>query len=48
MKADRDLIQIAKSYSLEGIADRLQYSPASVLKRASRLGLSIKRKAKGK
>ena len=48
MKTDQELIQLAKSRSLEGIADRIQRSPASVLKRAARLGLSIKRKTKGK
>jgi len=48
MKTDRELIQLAKSRTLEGVADHLQRSPASILKRAARLGLSIKRKAKGK
>ena len=48
MKSDRELIQLAKSQTLEGMADHLQRSPAYILKRAARLGLSIKRKAKGK
>jgi biotin operon repressor len=48
MKTDRELIQLAKSQSLEAIADKIQCSPANVLKQAARLGLSIKRKAKGK
>ena len=48
MKSDRELIQLAKSETLEGMADHLQRSPAYILKRAARLGLSIKRKAKGK
>jgi hypothetical protein len=49
MKADRELIQLAKSETLEAIADQLQRSPAYIFKRAARLGLSIKgRKAKGK
>ena len=48
MKSDRELMQLAKSRTLEAIADRLQRSPAFILKRAARLGLSIKRKAKGK
>jgi hypothetical protein len=43
MKTDRELIQLAKSRTLEGIANHLQRSPAYVLKRAARLGLSIKR-----
>jgi hypothetical protein len=48
MKGDRELIQLAKSQTLEAIAHQLQRSPAYILKRAARLGLSIKRKAKGK
>jgi hypothetical protein len=48
MKSDRELIQLAKSKTLEAIADQLQRSPAYILKKAARLGLSIKRKAKGK
>jgi hypothetical protein len=46
MKSERELIQMANSDTLEGIADHLQRSPTSVLRRAARLGLSIK-KAKG-
>jgi hypothetical protein len=49
MKSDRELIQLAKTRTLQAIADQLQRSPAYILKRAARLGLSIKdRKAKGK
>jgi hypothetical protein len=49
MKRDRELIQLAKTRTLQVIADQLQRSPAYVLKRAARLGLSIKgRKTKGK
>ena len=48
MKSDRELIELAKSHSLEAIADKINRSPAFILKRAARLGLSIKRKAKGK
>jgi hypothetical protein len=48
MKSDRELMELAKSHSLEAIADQIQRSPAFILKRAARLGLSIKRKAKGK
>ena len=48
MKADRELIALAKTQSLEAIADKLQRSPAYILKRTARLGASIKRKAKGK
>jgi hypothetical protein len=48
MRNDRELIQLAKMRTLEAIADQLQRSPAHILKKAARLGLSIKRKAKGK
>jgi DNA-binding CsgD family transcriptional regulator len=48
MKSDRELIELAKSQSLEAIADKIKRSPATVLKHAVRLGLSIKRKVKGK
>jgi hypothetical protein len=49
MKSDRELIQLTKSETLEAIANHLQRSPAYVLKRAVRLGLTIKgRKVKGK
>jgi hypothetical protein len=48
MKSDRELMHLAKSGTLEAIANQLQRSPDYILKRAARLGLSIKRKAKGK
>jgi len=48
MKSDRELIQLAKSQTLDELADEFQRSSAFILKRAARLGLSIKRKAKGK
>jgi DNA-binding CsgD family transcriptional regulator len=48
VKNDRELIELAKSQSPEAIADKIQRSPATVLEKAARLGLSIKRKAKGK
>jgi hypothetical protein len=48
MKSDRELIQLAKLGTLETIADQLQRPPDSILKRAARLGLSKKQKAKGK
>jgi hypothetical protein len=47
-KNDRELIELAKSHSLEAIAQKLQRSPAFVLKMAAKLGLSIKPKAKWK
>jgi hypothetical protein len=46
MKADRELIELAKTKPLEAIADRLQRSPVSILKKAAKLGLTIKRKGK--
>jgi hypothetical protein len=48
MKSDRELIHLAKTRTLQAIADQFQRSPAYILKRAARLGLSIKGlKAKG-
>jgi len=44
MKTDRELIELAKTETLEAIADQLQRSPKSILKRAAKLGLTIKRK----
>jgi uncharacterized coiled-coil protein SlyX len=49
MKVDRELIRLAtQSQTLEAISDQLGYTPAVILKKAARLGLSIKRKAKEK
>ena len=49
MKVDRELIKLATSHTLEAIAGQLGRTGDFVLKRAARLGLSIKgRKAKGK
>jgi hypothetical protein len=45
MKADRELIKLAKTKTLEAIAVQLQRSPKSILKKATRLGLTIKRKS---
>jgi hypothetical protein len=42
MRHDRELIALAKSRNLEAIAGQLQRSPAFIIKRAARLGLSIK------
>jgi hypothetical protein len=42
MRHDRELIAPAKSRNLEAIAAQLQRPPAFILKRAARLGLSIK------
>jgi len=48
MKADRELIAASKTQTLEAIADKLQRPPATILRVAKRLGLSIERTAKGK
>ena len=49
MKLDRDLIALSKTQTLQTIAKRMQRSPATILKTAARLGLSIQgRKTKGK
>jgi hypothetical protein len=48
MKADRELIELAKTETLEAIADQLQRPPEEILKKAKKLGLTIKRKGKTK
>jgi hypothetical protein len=48
MKADRELIELAKTETLEAIADHLKLPPVSILKKAAKLGLKIKRKGKKK
>jgi hypothetical protein len=46
---DRALIEMAKTMDLNAIAKKTGRTPAALLKRAMRLGISIKRlKAKGK
>ena len=46
---DRDLIALSKTHMLQAIANRMRRSPATILKAAARLGLSIQgRPAKGK
>jgi len=46
MKADRELIELAKTKTLEATADQLQRPPEAILKKAAKLGLAIKRKGK--
>jgi DNA-binding MurR/RpiR family transcriptional regulator len=46
MKSDRDLIDLAKTKTLEAIAEQLDRSPAAILRKAKRLGLSIERSTK--
>jgi DNA-binding MurR/RpiR family transcriptional regulator len=48
MRHDRELIALSKTHTLEAIADQLQRPPATILRAAKRLGLSIKRGAKRK
>jgi hypothetical protein len=49
MKHDRELIDISKkTHSLRAIVEKLDRPMSTVLKRAARLGLSIKRVAKAK
>jgi hypothetical protein len=46
MKADRELIELAKTKTLEAIADHLKQPPKLILDKAKKLGLTIKRKGK--
>jgi ribosomal protein L11 len=46
MKTDRELIELAKTKTLEAIADHLKQPPKSILNKAKKLGLTIKRKGK--
>jgi hypothetical protein len=48
MKLDRELIALSKTHTPQAIAEQFQRPQAAVLKRAKRLGLSIRGKAKGK
>jgi hypothetical protein len=46
MRHDRELMLLSKTQTLEVIADQLQRPPATILRAAKRLGLSIKQTAK--
>ena len=46
MKSDRELIALAKTKTLDAIAEKLHRPPAVILRKAKRLGLSIKRSTK--
>jgi hypothetical protein len=48
MKSDRELIALAKTHTLEAIAKLLERRPKATLKKAAKLGLAIRREAKGK
>jgi hypothetical protein len=43
MKSDRELMALSKTKTLEAIVEQLQRPPATILRAAKRLGLSIKR-----
>jgi len=48
MRDDRELIALAKTHTLQAIAERFDRPVTTVLHRAERLGLPIRGKAKGK
>jgi hypothetical protein len=48
LEHDRELIALAKTHSLQAIAEKFDRPVTTILKRAARLGLSIKHEAKGK
>jgi hypothetical protein len=43
MKADRELIDLSKTNSLETLVEHFQRRPESILRKGKRLGLRIKR-----
>ena len=46
MRTDRELITLSKSKTLEALVDHFRRPPSSILTKAKRLGLSIKRNRK--
>ena len=46
MKTDRELIELAKTKSLETLVEHFQRRPELIVRKAKRLGLSIKRRKK--
>jgi len=48
MRTDRELMSLSKTKALEALADHFKLPPKSILKKAKRLGLSIKHAAKAK
>jgi hypothetical protein len=48
MKTDRGLIALSKTRTLKALAHHFDRTPKAILRVAKRLGLSIKRTAKGK
>jgi len=45
MKSERDLIALSKTHTLAALAEQFQSSHAAILKKAKKLGLTIKRTA---
>jgi hypothetical protein len=45
MKTDRELIELAKTKSLQTLVEHFRRTPESILRKAKRLGLSISRSA---
>ena len=43
MRSDRKLIELAKTQTLEALAKGFQRPPSSILKKAAKLGLSIRK-----
>jgi hypothetical protein len=48
MKHDRELMDLARTQTLEAIVDHFERPPKSILKKLKRLGLPIKYTAKAK
>jgi hypothetical protein len=48
MKTERELITLARTHTLEALADKLQHPSTTIRKVAKRLGLSIKGNTKTK
>jgi hypothetical protein len=46
MKSERELIALSKTHMFEALVEHFQRPPATILRAAKRLGLSIKREAK--
>jgi hypothetical protein len=46
IQSERELIELAKTKTLEAIAKQFNRSPEAILNKARKLGLSIKRSAK--
>jgi hypothetical protein len=47
MRTDRELIALSKTKTLEALVDHFKRPPTTILTKAKRLALSIKRSAKG-